>query len=73
LCQHPRFASTLAPHYIDLLARSLPPHDISKVGISDRIQLKISTLTPRNEPPCKPMPNWAARPLKWRDKTSRQP
>jgi len=46
LCQHPRFSATLSRHYIDLLARSAPLHDIGKVGIPDHILLKPGKLTP---------------------------
>jgi putative two-component system response regulator len=44
LRQHPRFAATLNEHYIDLLARSAPLHDIGKVGIPDHILLKPGKL-----------------------------
>jgi putative two-component system response regulator len=44
LQNHPRFASTLTPHYIDLLARSAPLHDIGKVGIPDNVLLKVGKL-----------------------------
>ncbi|AHE97791.1 response regulator [Thioalkalivibrio paradoxus] len=43
---HPRFAATLTDHYIDLLTRSAPLHDIGKVGIPDHILLKPGPLTP---------------------------
>ncbi|TAN65310.1 MAG: two-component system response regulator [Methylobacter sp.] len=43
---HPRFASTLTDHYIHLLARSAPLHDIGKVGIPDAILQKPGPLTP---------------------------
>lgn len=43
---HPRFASTLNDHYIQLLARSAPLHDIGKVGIPDAILQKPGPLTP---------------------------
>ncbi len=46
LCQHPRFASALSEHYIDLLGRSAPLHDIGKVGIPDDILLNAGQLTP---------------------------
>ena len=45
LCQHPRFAATLTPNYINLLFKSAPLHDIGKVGIPDRILLKPGGLT----------------------------
>ncbi|MFZ4539500.1 HD domain-containing phosphohydrolase [Propionivibrio sp.] len=45
LRQHPRFAATLSDHYIDLLARSAPLHDIGKVGIPDHVLLKPGKLT----------------------------
>ncbi|MCB1727381.1 MAG: response regulator [Gammaproteobacteria bacterium] len=41
---HPRFISTLNDHYIDLLVRSAPLHDIGKVGIPDAILLKPGRL-----------------------------
>lgn len=44
---HPRFASILDKHYIDLLALSAPLHDIGKVGIPDNILLKPGKLTPQ--------------------------
>ncbi|MDP1999358.1 MAG: two-component system response regulator [Rhodoferax sp.] len=46
LRQHPRFADTLTPRYIDTLSRSAPLHDIGKVGIPDHILLKPGPLTP---------------------------
>ncbi len=45
LQDHPAFAPTLKPHYIRLLARSAPLHDIGKVGIPDAILLKPGPLT----------------------------
>lgn len=45
LRHHPRFEATLSDHYIDLLARSAPLHDIGKVGIPDHILLKPGKLT----------------------------
>ena len=42
---HSRFAATLTEHYIDLLSRSAPLHDIGKVGIPDHILLKHGLLT----------------------------
>ncbi|MFO1424077.1 MAG: two-component system response regulator [Candidatus Competibacteraceae bacterium] len=42
---HPRFAATLNDHYIELLTRSAPLHDIGKVGIPDQILLKPGKLT----------------------------
>ena len=44
LSTHPRFAATLTPAYIDVLARSAPLHDIGKVGIPDHILLKPGRL-----------------------------
>jgi putative two-component system response regulator len=43
---HPRFAHLLTQHYIELLSRSAPLHDIGKVGIPDHILLKPGKLTP---------------------------
>ncbi|MEW5757356.1 MAG: two-component system response regulator [Pseudomonadota bacterium] len=43
---HPRFAATLTDHYIDLVTRSAPLHDIGKVGIPDHILLKPGKLSP---------------------------
>lgn len=43
---HPRFTHLLTKHYIELLARSAPLHDIGKVGIPDHILLKPGKLTP---------------------------
>jgi putative two-component system response regulator len=40
LQQHPRFAQDLTDENIELLYRSVPLHDIGKVGIPDRILLK---------------------------------
>jgi putative two-component system response regulator len=47
LRHHPRFASELDDHAIDLLARSAPLHDIGKVGIPDHILLKPGRLDSR--------------------------
>jgi putative two-component system response regulator len=46
LKDHPRFADTLTPRYIELLFKSAPLHDIGKVGIPDRILLKPGKLDP---------------------------
>lgn len=46
LDQHPRFAASIDGHYIELLARSAPLHDIGKVGIPDAILQKPGGLTP---------------------------
>ena len=43
---HPRFANFLTEHTIKLLFKSVPLHDIGKVGIPDRILLKPGKLTP---------------------------
>mgnify|MGYP002641671711 CR=1 FL=1 len=40
-----RFKDTITDHYIDLLAKSAPLHDIGKVGIPDNILLKPGKLT----------------------------
>ncbi|WP_446810491.1 response regulator [Methylomonas sp. 2BW1-5-20] len=45
LQNHPRFASILTDHYIELLTRSAPLHDIGKVGIPDAILQKPGKLT----------------------------
>ncbi len=44
LRDHPAHRATLTPHYIDMLARSAPLHDIGKVGIPDHILLKPGPL-----------------------------
>ena len=44
LRQHPRLSVGLSEHYIDLLTRSAPLHDIGKVGIPDHILLKPGPL-----------------------------
>jgi putative two-component system response regulator len=46
LKHHPRFASFLNDHVIELLYKSAPLHDIGKVGIPDHILLKPGKLTP---------------------------
>ena len=46
LQNHPRFASFLTDHTVELLAKSAPLHDIGKVGIPDYILLKPGKLTP---------------------------
>ena len=46
LAANPRFAQTLTPSYIELLARSAPLHDIGKVGIPDHILHKPGKLDP---------------------------
>lgn len=43
---HPLYAEKLTPHYIEMLFKSAPLHDIGKVGIPDRILLKPGKLTP---------------------------
>jgi putative two-component system response regulator len=45
LQNHPRFAATLSDHYVELLTRSAPLHDIGKVGIPDSILRKPGPLT----------------------------
>jgi putative two-component system response regulator len=45
LQSHPRFVPVLNNHYIDLLTRSAPLHDIGKVGIPDYILQKPGKLT----------------------------
>lgn len=45
LKDHRRFAATLSDHYIALLYKSAPLHDIGKVGIPDRILLKPGRFT----------------------------
>jgi putative two-component system response regulator len=42
---HPRFSDTVTDHYIQLLTKSAPLHDIGKVGIPDHILLKPGKLT----------------------------
>ncbi|WP_413671851.1 two-component system response regulator [Massilia cellulosiltytica] len=44
LQHHPRFAADLTDENIELLYRSVPLHDIGKVGIPDRILLKPGIL-----------------------------
>ena len=46
LREHPRFAAILGDHYIKILTRSAPLHDIGKVGIPDAILQKPGKLTP---------------------------
>ena len=46
LRRHPRFASFLTQHNIDLLTKSAPLHDIGKVGIPDYILQKPGSLIP---------------------------
>jgi putative two-component system response regulator len=42
---HPRFSATLSDHFINVLFKSAPLHDIGKVGIPDRILLKPGKFT----------------------------
>jgi putative two-component system response regulator len=42
---HPRFSATLTDHFINMLFKSAPLHDIGKVGIPDRILLKPGRFT----------------------------
>lgn len=44
LQNHPRFKATLTEHYIELLTKSAPLHDIGKVGIPDHILCKPGKL-----------------------------
>jgi putative two-component system response regulator len=44
LQNHPRFENTLTNHFISLLVKSAPLHDIGKVGIPDNILLKPGPL-----------------------------
>lgn len=46
LRQHRRFAHFLDQHNIDLLTKSVPLHDIGKVGVPDSILRKPGPLTP---------------------------
>lgn len=46
LREHPRFAATLTPAYIETLFKSAPLHDIGKIGIPDRILLKPGRYLP---------------------------
>lgn len=46
LKNHPRFSSVLTDHTISLLSKSAALHDIGKVGIPDRILLKVDALEP---------------------------
>src|SRR5574343_616819 len=46
LCLHPRFSAFLNDRTIKLLFKSVPLHDIGKVGIPDRILLKPGKFTP---------------------------
>ncbi|MCP5277024.1 MAG: two-component system response regulator [Thiobacillus sp.] len=43
---HPRFRDRVNGHYVELLARSAPLHDIGKVGIPDAILQKPGPLDP---------------------------
>ena len=45
LQSHPRFSDTITDHYIQLLTKSAPLHDIGKVGIPDHVLLKSGKLT----------------------------
>ncbi len=45
LQDHPRFNDTITEHFIGLLTKSAPLHDIGKVGIPDSILLKPGKLT----------------------------
>ncbi|MFK5984264.1 MAG: two-component system response regulator [Pseudomonadota bacterium] len=45
LQNHPRFSDTITEHFISLLTRSAPLHDIGKVGIPDHILLKPGKLS----------------------------
>jgi putative two-component system response regulator len=46
LSTHPRFEHTLTDHFITMLFKSAPLHDIGKVGIPDRILLKPGRFEP---------------------------
>jgi len=46
LKSHPRFTHYLDEHTITLLYKTAPLHDIGKVGVPDRILLKVGKLTP---------------------------
>lgn len=46
LASHPRFSALLTGHYIQMLFKSAPLHDIGKVGIPDRILLKPGRFEP---------------------------
>jgi putative two-component system response regulator len=45
LKDHPRFSGILTEHFINMLFKSAPLHDIGKVGIPDRILLKPGKFT----------------------------
>jgi cyclic di-GMP phosphodiesterase len=42
---HPRFSAVITDHYIQLLTKSAPLHDIGKVGIPDHVLRKPGKLT----------------------------
>jgi putative two-component system response regulator len=45
LSTHPRFSALLTPKNISMLFKSVPLHDIGKVGLPDRVLLKPGKLT----------------------------
>ena len=47
LRHHPRFSAVLTNHFIEVLVRSAPLHDIGKVGIPDQILRKPGPLDPQ--------------------------
>jgi putative two-component system response regulator len=46
LASNPRFNAVISKHYIELVTKSAPLHDIGKVGIPDHVLLKPGKLTP---------------------------
>ena len=73
LQEHPRFSEMMTEHFIELLTKSAPLHDIGKVGIPDNILLKPGKLTADEWEIMKTHTELGARSIEYAEKDVDQP